>query len=338
MKEQDIRNATVLERYIQLSTQDAVNYFTSPNREPMACIACSCPDTAFEFEKAGFAYKSCRHCGTLFQTPRPPLSEFVAFYNDSPSSTYWAETFFPSFAEKRRSLIFKPRAARIAEFCKERGLTPRTIADVGAGYGIFLEEWRNVAKDARLVAIEPGDKLAQVCREKGLEVVATVAEEAAAMFGQADLVTSFEVIEHVHQPSVFVKSLYNLCRPGGLCVVSGLGVDGFDIQVLWEKSNSVSPPHHINFLSVEGFTLLFEKCGFTNIEVITPGLLDLDIVKNRAMKDPEILASNRFLKNLLNSSETTQREFQSFLSQNKLSSHVWILAERSAETNENIHF
>ena len=140
---------------------------------------------------------------------------------------------------------------------------------------------------------------------------------------KADLVVCFEVIEHVHDPLLFVKVVRKMVAPGGIAIFTGLGVDGFDIQVLWENSKSIFPPHHINFISINGFHKLFKQAGFSEIEVITPGKLDVDI----AFNNQEFLANeNRFIKTLLSRGEEALSEFQSFLARHQLSSHCWILA------------
>jgi len=109
--------------------------------------------------------------------------------------------------------------------------------------------------------------------------------------------------------------------------VSTLGVDGFDIQTLWEKSNAIFPPHHINFLSVAGFERLFARAGLADVAVTTPGQLDVDIVRNAAAKDPTILDGQRFLSELL-ADDGRAAAFQRFLADNRLSSHCWVIGRR----------
>ncbi len=325
MKEADIRPSDLTAEYLRLSALDAEQFFPKSDRVPTDCVACQTSLTRSAFTKSGFDYRHCPECGTLFLSPRPPLSQFAGFYRDSPSSRFWAETFFPALMQNRRELIFAPRARRISQLCLENGLAPGAVIDVGAGYGIFLEEWRKLHPKTWIGAVEPGEKLAAICREKGIEVLETVSEEASAWAERADLVVCFEVIEHAHDPAAFVRSLWKLVRPGGYALISGLGVDGFDIQVLWEESNSVSPPHHINLISVRGFEQLFERVGFDRVAVSTPGLLDVDIVRNagNALADEQ-----RFARLLLSRGTDAAAEFQAFLARHRLSSHTWILARR----------
>lgn len=154
-----------------------------------------------------------------------------------------------------------------------------------------------------------------------------IVENVIGHESSADVVTGFEVLEHVHDPLDFVRVLKGLARLGGYVCVSTLCIDGFDLQMLWEKSTQISPPHHINFLSVRGFEKLFARAGLEDVVVTTPGQLDVDIVRNTADRDPGILADHRFVQAVL-ARDSTRARFQEFLSANQLSSHAWITGRR----------
>ncbi|MBI4667940.1 MAG: class I SAM-dependent methyltransferase [Elusimicrobia bacterium] len=290
VKERDIRPADLFERYLELSRQDAKALFFDVSAfENAPCVGCGGAESSPAFVKAGFCYIECPKCRSLFVSPRPSRSALDRFYADSPSATYWAETFFPAVAEARREKIFKPRVEQIAEIFTQRRFQPKTVIEVGAGYGIFLEEFKKRFPSSIVGAVEPGEKLAEICRAKGIETLRAAVEGAGVWRRKADLVVCFEVIEHVYAPLDFVNSTVRLVKPGGWLLMTGLGVEGFDIQTLWDKSKSVSPPHHLNFMSVQGF--------------------ELDLLMTR--RDAHV-----------------HEQFQKFLAESFLSSHVWILAQK----------
>ena len=327
MKEHEIRPKDLLARYIELSAQDAERCFSERDRRDLPCVACGGEYKAAQFDKNGFAYALCDQCKTLYQVPRPSLEAFEVFYRNSESSRYWADVFFPAVAEIRREKIFQPRVQGVAELCAYVGIEVKRIIDIGAGYGIFLDEWLKAYPQTNAVAVEPSPSLADECRNKGLRVIETIAEKATGLDDFADLVVCFEVLEHVDDPLTFVENLKCMVSPGGYLFVSTLCIDGFDLQVLWEKSSQISPPHHINFLSVNGFEALFERAGLTDVQVTTPGKLDVDIVRNAVESDNSILSKQRFLQNVLNDEQLSQ-SFQMFLSENQLSSHAWVLGRK----------
>jgi SAM-dependent methyltransferase len=327
MKEEDIRPQGVFQEYLRLSQLDALTWFGSGDRTVLPCPGCGSQEFESVFEKHGFAYSRCRHCATLYQSPRPARGVFESFYSSAPSSSYWADTFFPTVAESRRSRIFKPRVQRIESICRERDLLPATIVDVGAGWGIFLEEWGKLFPTSRRVAIEPSAALASRCREAGLEVMECFAEDVPDQAVSGDLVTCFEVLEHVYSPLEFASVMLRLVRPGGIAVVSTLCADGFDLAVLQSRSDSIFPPHHINFLSKEGLRRVFSRAGFSSVDVITPGQLDVEIVRNHFAANPEFASQHRFLANLVSDSVAAEA-FQGLLQESGLSSHAWVIAVR----------
>jgi len=328
MKEIDIRPRGLIQKYIELSAKDTDLCFNGKQRRDLPCVSCGSENITKEFSKSGFGYASCNDCGTLYQTPRPPIEEFDAFYKNSKSSHYWAEVFFPSVAEARRGKIFKPRVRKLLELCETTNLSVSKLIDVGAGYGIFLDEWRKVSPNTELIAVEPSASLAKECRHKNLTVVESLAENVAGYDDYADLVVCFEVLEHVDSPLEFIAVLKRMVKPGGYLFISTLCIDGFDLQVLWDKSSQISPPHHINFHSIKGFEKLFERAGLTDVVISTPGQLDVDIVKNFMMSsDGKVLENNRFLQSIIDSDDKADK-FQTFLASNQLSSHVWILGKK----------
>lgn len=328
MREQDIRPADLFARYLELSARDAELHFAGSPRIDVPCPGCGVIAPMPAFTKLGFGYVECGKCTSLYQSPRPPLDCFAHFYGDSESSRYWSDVFFPAVKEVRREQIFRPRVELISRLCTKHSIEPGTVIEVGAGHGVFLEEWRRAHPHSHVAAIEPSPEMAKVCRSNSIEVLEALAENADAWHGRADLLVCFEVIEHVHDAARFVGVLRHLVRPGGYLVMTGLGVEGFDIQVLWQHSKSISPPFHLNFMSCRGYEELLLRSGFQSVETSSPGKLDVDIVYNLALADSGVLAEHRFERTLLSRGESTRAAFQNFLAEHRLSSHVLALARR----------
>ena len=329
MKESDIRPKDLHDEYIRLSSIDSLEYFpVNKKRFPIDCPACLSNNLEHSFKKEGFDYEACKDCGTLFASPRPPLEDFVKFYEDSPSSSYWAKVFFPTVADARRKSMFAPKVKEISELFKKKDFKIETIIDVGAGHGIFLEEWQKVNQESKIFAVEPGKELANICRSKGIETLEKIVEEADEYSNKGDLVTSFEVIEHCTNPIEYIQSLKNITKDGGYVVISGVSIDGFDIQILGKESKTIAPPYHINFISVEGFYALFKLAGFSEVEVITPGKLDLDIVLNNLQEDKLQSSGLNFLNIINKRGQSTKDLFQQFLRDANMSSHIWVIAKK----------
>ena len=141
MRENDIRPKELFATYLKLSRQDAETFFPDPSAlELSECPGCAATSPIPQYKKHGFDIVECSNCGTLFVNPRPAAAQLKAFYQDSPSTDFWANTFFPAVAEVRQEKIFKPRAARAIDLARGAGVSPHIVFDIGGGYGLFLQE------------------------------------------------------------------------------------------------------------------------------------------------------------------------------------------------------
>jgi len=331
MKEFEIRPRKLFSEYLELSRKDIDIYFSDhSNFVEVICPGCKEDDSILEFVKYGFSYKKCNICNSLYVSPRPTKKMISDFYKVSESSRFWAEHFYPETADARREMIFKPRAEVINELLRNINIpSPKSIVDVGAGYGIFLDEIRKHGLFEEVIAVEPNKDLAKCCRDKNIVVIEDNVEDISDGQLKASVVCSFEVFEHLFDTDEFILSMKKLLKPGGILLFTTLTFSGFDLLVLKEKSKSISPPHHINFLTIEGIRDLLKRCGLEEVLIETPGKLDIDIVKNMYDEIPGLELPD-FVEYLLkNRNPTTHKEFQEFLQKNNLSSHVRVIARNA---------
>jgi 2-polyprenyl-3-methyl-5-hydroxy-6-metoxy-1,4-benzoquinol methylase/ribosomal protein S27E len=326
MKEQEIRDRNKLNEYLRLVEQDVRTIFADQSLfVQVNCPACSGADHVSQFDKNGFIYVQCSSCGTLFVNPRPSVTALERFYTEAKSSIFWVEEFFKPMAEARREKIFKPRA----EYIRDRipGVKKAVIGDVGAGFGLFLEELKKLLPEARTVAIEPSPQMVEICKGKGLEVVPTIFERISGYEGTFDLLTAFELMEHLYDPGELIRQAVKLLKPGGHLFFTTLNGEGFDIQVLWERSKSIMPPHHLNFFNSHSITKLLKENRLEVVEVSTPGKLDWDIVEK--MYREEKVDPGRLWKTFSKrASEKSKNELQLLLERSGMSSHMRVIARK----------
>jgi len=329
MKEAEIRPAALFERYLELSRRDIETFFSDHSGfVEVSCPGCASDARSPGFVKLGFEYQLCDDCGSLYLSPRPSIDMQVDYARNSEAVEFWSSHFYRETAEARREKMFKPRAQQVQALVGDGIARPGVIADIGAGYGIFLEELARLAMFETIMAVEPAPGLAVVCREKGFSVIEKFVEDAVDGEIDSDLTTAFEVLEHVFEPVDFIRACGRTLKPGGVLLFTTLTITGFDLQVLWSESNSIYPPHHINLLSIDGLRALVARSGLDLIDISTPGRLDVDIVANalRAMPGLEV---DRFVRTIATGSPEMKEEFQGFLQRSKLSSHVRVLARRT---------
>ncbi len=295
-----------------------------------ACPACEATDGAFEFEKYGFSFDKCPRCGTAYMNPRPTPEILADFYANSVLYGYWDKYIFPASRGARMARIFRPRVERVLALCAELGIAPGVLVEVGSAGGMFCEEAVASGAFERVIGIEPGAAQAATCRKMGLEVVEATVEEVDDLGTPANIVASFETIEHLYAPKDFLERCRKLLAPGGLLVLTCPNYEGFDIMTLGPLSDSLDA-EHINMFNPRSLRSLVERIGFEVVELTTPGQLDAELVRNKVLDGSFSLAGQPFLKRVLvDDWENLGPVFQDYLKTSLLSSHMWLVARSRA--------
>jgi SAM-dependent methyltransferase len=135
---------------------------------------------------------------------------------------------------------------------------------VGAGRGGFLNLVK--AEGCETVAVELNPRAVEVCKERGHRVLPYLIDNltAAEAGGYFDLVTSFQVVEHVSDPAAFVRHMARFVGPGGYLAI-GVPFRG-GIYALAPLVPHQWPPHHITRWRNQDLRRLGEVCGLEVVE------------------------------------------------------------------------
>ena len=324
MQEEEIRPQKIFNEFLRLCEIDSLDYFSDVLHVDISCPACE-NSGEYSFQKGSFIYKLCNKCDTLFLSPRPIESAFSRYYIEAPSVKYWATTFYKETVQARRKNIWRPKAKMVLELMNRFNVTSNHIVDIGAGYGVFCEEIKRVS-NLSVTAIEPGPELAKICRKKGLYVIENFLQNVLIeeLKDEPKVFVSFELFEHLHDPKIFLRSLYNLMQVGDIFIFTTLSGTGVDIKALWENSKSIAPPHHLNFFNPFSIQILLKKIGYEILEVSTPGKLDIDILINNKQ-----LIKDQFWRVFIKySTEEIRENWQSLISESGWSSHMMVCCQK----------
>lgn len=154
---------------------------------------------------------------------------------------------------------------------------PDRIFDFGCGNGSVAKA---LSKFAEVAGVDISESAISQANEAFPElnlVRKSVYDDVSEEFGQFPMVISLEVVEHLFNPRLFARNLFNLVDPGGLAVIStpyhgyfknlALAVTGkFDrhFTALWDGG-------HIKFWSMSTLSELLREVGFSDIEFYRSG-------------------------------------------------------------------
>jgi SAM-dependent methyltransferase len=185
-----------------------------------ACIVCgSSGPFATVYERDGHTLVRC-DCGLVFQDPQPSAEMLRdAYYHD--------EAFTEALFGELRETTLEHARRKLSHLRGAGALRPgmRTL-DVGASSGAWLEV--AAAEGVAGIGVELGEATAARARTRGLDVRSGTLEDVLPeLRGQRfDLITFWDVLEHLHDPRRELGLARDLLAPGGRVAATFPNVEG----------------------------------------------------------------------------------------------------------------
>jgi len=204
---------------------------------------------------SGLSIRSCEQCRAAFASPLPQESELAAFY----AERYRAE-------RGRRAGDSRPnawdggsvRARAQVEFVLEPLRSVGSWLDIGAGYGLLLDEARR-RHVSRTGAIEPDLYCGRQIQESGHHLYVSLSEVRSSW----DVVSCSHVLEHLRNPREFLRTVRGLVSEQG-CVFC-------EVPNETHLSESTGDLPHLLFFTQASLIRLFEESGMTIVAVSSCG-------------------------------------------------------------------
>jgi 2-polyprenyl-3-methyl-5-hydroxy-6-metoxy-1,4-benzoquinol methylase len=138
------------------------------------------------------------------------------------------------------------------------------VLEVGCGRGAFLAKVKGLGATA--VGMELNGAAAAVAAARGVDIVQHDIDAAPAEWRNSfDLVTTFQVVEHVRQPYDFCRTLFSFVKPGGVLHVA---VPNHDSFMRYSATLLDLPPHHATRWNARSLFFVGERLGARNTRVI----------------------------------------------------------------------
>ncbi|MCP5304062.1 MAG: methyltransferase domain-containing protein [Chromatiaceae bacterium] len=265
------------------------------------------------FEKWGRAYAFCPQTWSLALASLPSRADLQDYFHTSDLSRLRCTTAYQTQLTARRHQLWRHLAdwveGRVQRYLRKDAVD---LIDWGSKASGWSEMLGRAGWVRRLSVVDPLPPVQE--RDDG---------------GDADLVCLFDVIQRSAEPARLLGEVARRMRPGGLLLASCRSGTGFDVLTLGGASNSIFPFDHVCLPSPEGMRGLLQQSGLELLELTTPGMLDIQLVRAAEQELPRDRYFQRYL--LEHGGPEMDERFQLFLQQNNLSSHLRVVARKPRE-------
>ncbi|MBA4781344.1 MAG: hypothetical protein A2792_16820 [Sphingomonadales bacterium RIFCSPHIGHO2_01_FULL_65_20] len=230
-------------------------------RPSAACNHCGSTETRPVARIDGYSLERCSRCGLAFITNPPSDAELAAMYQAS--NDYHTQLHDPASDAYARMAAIARKHLRFVERFANGG----QLLDIGCSTGLFLDEARRRGFD--VAGVEFSAASAQFARDRfHLSVTDGDIHAVDDAEGMLDIVTMFDVIEHVRDPARDIVAAHRLLRPGGLFILSTPNIDGLFPRASEPLARPlgywphIEPPWHLYQFSVRTLSAMLEARGF----------------------------------------------------------------------------
>ena len=216
-------------------------------------------DRLYQTTNKVFQVVECRGCRLIRLEPRPSPEELPDYYPPE----YWYVPDAGSatrLEEAYRRFVLRDHLRFVLRAIENSGVSG-LVLDVGCGGGLFLRmlEERGVA----VLGLEHSHAAAKAAwRQNRVAVVCGDLSKSPIEPGTCALVTMFHVLEHLDDPSSYLRSARDLLRPGGRLVVQTPNASSWQFWLFRECWNGVDVPRHLVNYRRKDLENLVQHCGF----------------------------------------------------------------------------
>ncbi|MEQ1849903.1 MAG: class I SAM-dependent methyltransferase [Candidatus Peribacteraceae bacterium] len=225
------------------------------------CPLCNTSSSRLIFSEGIFSVVQCDACDIQFEKRQLDKNGLQKIYN---THEYWSSSSPRSFGyasylreSKNYLRTFALRIKGTPELTKKVG----SVLDIGCGCGYFLEKmqergWKcsgiDISKEASDEALKRANLHIQTGDESLLE----------GMESRFDIVSLWDVIEHLPEPVKSLKRIRNIIQPGGLLILETQNFQSFFARLLGKRWHHYKHLEHLWHFSPQSIEQILKQAGF----------------------------------------------------------------------------
>ena len=232
-----------------------------------ACRLCGTNEARLVAVVDGCQFVRCAGCGVERMASYPSARELEEFYD----SGYMTKKFnnlghHLHFTKEYRETYFAEKSLTFADLRMDlTALRGKKLLDVGCANGQFLEYAGKFAVES--TGIDISEEMVNAGKEAGLNCLV---KDLFEMEGEFDLLTYWDVIEHVSNPRQVLEKTRDLLAPGGEVVIQ-TPCTGMVSELFGDKWLYYLPVQQLHLFSQESLFKLLSDTGFSVVSWVRFG-------------------------------------------------------------------
>jgi 2-polyprenyl-3-methyl-5-hydroxy-6-metoxy-1,4-benzoquinol methylase len=238
------------------------------------CPACESANRKAIMHRFGRSIVQCQDCEVGYMDAFPANVEDVYShegYNDTQETNYLHNVDYRKqrFALERLGIIRRHIAKPVSQ---------TRLLDVGCGTGWFLEVAQR--EGFCVYGLELGKEIAAATSQRLKISVFTDPLANLPDKEQFDVITLFDVLEHVPDPKTVLSAIRGHLRPGGIALIFCPNLDSVGLSILKDRSSLVMPAEHLFYFTPRSLRRLIEETPLEVIEFQTKGMDIADVMSH----------------------------------------------------------
>lgn len=213
----------------------------------------------FHWRKEDFTLARCSNCATVWLV-QPPQPAQMAFHYDE---------------EYHRTIRTAGETDAFHRWKKHRGMigglkSSGAILDIGCSSGGFLSTMKGANWRLHGIELEPS-VAEQASVNTGGDIFAGDIPDAPFPDASFDVITCFDVLEHVYDPRQVLTKAYSWLKPGGILVIALPNIESIESRILRSYWYGLELPRHLFHFSPRSLRYIMESIGLKENTLATSG-------------------------------------------------------------------
>jgi SAM-dependent methyltransferase len=241
-----------------------------------ACNLCGNTSPKLRWERNGYSIVECNQCGLQYVGEDPKNIDFATLYSEA-YYTGGSGQVFANYVGEERSR--RASARRKLRSMRRRTTRSGRLLDVGCAAGFFLIEARNYFETQ---GVEISEFSSRIARERfGLDVVTGSLQDAKFTADSFDVITMWDVVEHLPDPKAVLVEASRVLKPGGSLVLTTGDVGSRYARRAGPNWHLFEPPWHLYFFSQATMSAMGAAAGLRFGECSSTGVAsDLRVLRS----------------------------------------------------------